>query len=428
MAKRLEVDYIDISDVSFAEKTELIGSHLFINKEEMMAQVDLSPFETAEFYIVSPGDKVRILGLTDCTQPRVKADDPDATYPGFLGKLKPAGDGRTVALRGVLVSELYPLKANFKGLLDMSGPIADIAFLSRHVHIILDVRPKKGISADSYAQAQKLAALKISVWLAKLGIGREPDEVAVYELSPVNPAMKLPKVAYITSQWAGFDVQQFFIYGQSGIGTLPFVLHPNELLDGAFIYRYMNVSTQYYFQEEPIIKELMSRHGKDLEFVGMVMTCGKTENAAKNVSSMMAVEFARDYLKADITLNTQCGMGHCQLEQQMIHIWSEDMGMKAVTVMSRVSSEKPGDLLIISDPRVDAVVHTGDVKTMTYPHMDRLIGVEDIPALAAFDLHGPFTITTNVNLAGGNSKQGANYMTEDLNLKTKGWRMPVYEG
>ncbi|MDY2983476.1 MAG: glycine/sarcosine/betaine reductase component B subunit [Eubacteriales bacterium] len=425
MSKRLEIDYIDITKVSFGEKTQLCGSELTINKQELISQFDTSSFDTVEIFIASPGDDVRILGLTDCTQPRVKADDPDATFPGYLGKLVPAGDGRTVALRGVLISELYPLKANFKGLLDMRGPIADISMLSRHIHIILDVRPKEGVTPAAYCQAQKLAALKVAVWLAKLGIGREPNEKKVYELTPVGPGpdgKPLPKVAYLTSQWAGFDVQQFFMYGQSGMGTLPFVIHPNEMLDGAMIYRYMNLL--YYMQEEPMIRELYARHGKDIEFVGMIVTAGKTETTAKEVSSMMAAEFARDYLHADITINTKCGMGHCQLEQQMLHIWSERLGMKAVSVMPGVSSEKPGDLLVISDPRVDAVVHSGDVKTMTYPHIETLIGVHDIPALMAFDLHGPFTITTNGTVVGGNTTQGANYMTEDLDLKTTGWRMP----
>lgn len=428
MGKRLQVDYIDVTRVVFAEKTELCGSELRINKEELIAQFDTSMFETVDIFIASPGDEVRILGVSDCTQPRVKADAPDTTFPGYLGRLAPAGVGRTVALRGVLVTELYPLKANFKGLVDMTGPIADISMLARHIHVILDVRPKTGISDSAYCQAQKLAALNVAVWLASLAIDRTPDEQKVYELTPVGPGADgkpLPKVAYLTSQWAGFDVQQFFYYGQSGIGTLPFVIHPNEMLDGAFINRYFQ--PLYFYQEEAMIKELYARHGKDIEFVGMVVTCGKTETAAKQVSSMMAALTARDYMHADITINTKAGMGHCQLEQQMMHIWSEQLGMKAVTVMPGVSSEKPGDLLVISDPRVDAVVHSGDVKTMTYPHIDTLIGVHDIPALMAYDLHGPFTITTNGTVIGGNTTQGGNYMTEDLDLKTTGWRLPSDE-
>ena len=106
----------------------------------------------------------------------------------------------------------------------------------------------------------------------------------------------------------------------------------------------------------------------------------------------------------------------------MIHIWSEQMGMKSVCIMPAVSNEKPGDLLIISDPRVDAVVHSGSVGVMEYPYMPNLVGVPDIPALMAFDLHGPFTITTNGSVAGNFSFQGANHVTESLDVKTTGWR------
>ena len=422
---KLQVDYTNIKTVEFGEKTSLNGTTLVINKEDLISQFDTNYFETVDIIIAKPGDDVRILGVTDCTQPRVKADDPEATFPGFLGKLAPAGDGRTVALKGVLITELYPMKANFKALVDMNGPIADLTMMSRHNHIVLDVRPKEGINASAYCQAQKMAALKLAVYLAKFAIERTPDESVSYELGPVGPGSDgkpLPKVAYLTSQWAGFDVQQFYYYGQSGLGTLPMMIHPNEMLDGAFIYRYFQ--PMYFYQEEAMIKELYARHGKDIEFVGMVMTCGKTETSAKEASSMAAAAMAKNYLKADITINTKAGMGHCQLEQQMMHIWSEKLGMKAVTVMPGVSSEKPGDLLVISDSAVDAVVHSGDIQMMEYPHVETLVGVHDIPALMAFDLHGPFTITTNLNIVGGHTTQGANYVTEDLDLITEGWRRP----
>lgn len=171
-----------------------------------------------------------------------------------------------------------------------------------------------------------------------------------------------------------------------------------------------------------MIKELYRRHGTDIDFAGVIVTSGKTEIKAKDTSSMIAADLARNVLNADITINTKAGMGHCQLEQQMMHIWSEQLGMKAVSVMPAVSNEKPGDLLVISDPRVDAVVHSGGIKTMEYPYMEKLIGTPDIPALAGYDLHGPFTITTNETVAGVNTTQGGNYVTDDLDLKTSGWR------
>lgn len=426
MSKRLQMDYVYVKTVEFGETTRLEGSRLILNKEDLLGRIDTSNFESADILLASPGDDVRILGVEDCTQPRVKAENPNATFPGFLGELAPAGEGRTVALKGVLVTELYPIKANFKSLVDMKGPIADVSMLARHHHIILDFRPKENVTPALYCQSQKTAALRLAVYLANLAIDREPDESKVYELKPVSQGpdgRPLPKVAYLTSQWGGFDVQQFFYYGQSGIGTLPFVVHPNEILDGAFLYRYFMPT--YFYQEEAMIKELYDRHGKDIEFVGMVMTCGKTETGAKEASSMIAASIARDVLHADITINTTAGMGHCQLEQQLLLTWSERLGMRAVAVMRAVSSEKPGDLLVISDPAVDAVIHCGKVETMDYPRMEKLIGVPDIPALMAYDLHGPFTITTNGTVAGISSTQGANYMTEDLDLPTEGWNPPV---
>jgi len=422
---KLQIDYINIKSVEFGSSTALQGSVLTINKEDLISQIDTSYFESVDIIIARPGEDVRILGLADSTQPRVKADDPDATFPGYLGKMVPAGDGRTVALKGVLVSELYPLKANFKNIIDMKGAIADISMLSRHNHIVLDLRPKEGIDGATYCHAQKTAALKLSVHLAKLGIKRAADSTGRYELRAVKPGpdgKPLPKIAYLTAQWAGFDVQQFFYYGQSGIGMLPTLVHPNEMLDGALVYRYFQPT--YYYQEEAIIKELCARHGKDIEFVGVVLTAGKTEITAKEASSMEAAVIARNYLKADITINTMAGMGHVQLEQQMFHLWSEKLGMKAVSVIPGVSVEKPGDTLVISESAVDAIVHNSSGPIMEYPRVETLIGLPDVPALMAHDLRGPFVAPTNLTVHGIYSKQGASYVTDDLDLITEGWRRP----
>lgn len=93
MGKRLELDYIDISKVEFAEKTELRGSELYISKEELISQFDTSPFASVEIHIASPGDEVRIIGIHDSTQPRVKADAPETSFPVFWANWPPPGTG-----------------------------------------------------------------------------------------------------------------------------------------------------------------------------------------------------------------------------------------------------------------------------------------------------------------------------------------------
>jgi len=426
MSKRLQIDYTNIRTVEFGPETKLDGDVLYVNQEDLLNRIDTSMFATTEIILAHPGDDARIVGACDFTQPRVKADAPETSFPGIWGKLAPAGDGRTVALKGVVITELMPMKASTKSLMDMKGPLADRCMMARHNHIILDFRPVDGLTTIAYSTAQKQAALTLAVYLASLAINRTPDSTAVYEMTPLEPrpdGTKLPRVAYLTSQWSAYPTQQFFFYGQSGIGCLPMIIHPNDILDGALVYNYFQPN--YYYQEEATIKELYARHGKDIEFVGIVMTVGKTETDAKEASCMVAADIAKNLLKADVTINTKAGAGHCQLEQQKFHIWSERMGMPAVTMMNGVSSEKPGDRLVISDPAVNAVIQTGDIVTMEFPRMENLIGFPEVPALMAYDLRGPFTITTGGNLQGSNTTQGGNYITEELDLPTEGWNRPT---
>ena len=98
--------------------------------------------------------------------------------------------------------------------------------------------------------------------------------------------------------------------------------------------------------------------------------------------------------------------------------------MSAVSIMPGVSVEKPGDTLVISDNAVDAIVHNSSGPVMEFPRIETLIGIPDIPALAGKDLHGPFVMPTNLTVSGIYSKQGASYMTDDLDLITEGWRRP----
>ena len=38
------------------------------------------------------------------------------------------------------------------------------------------------------------------------------------------------------------------------------------------------------------------------------------------------------------------------------------------------------EITSFSDPRLDAVVHSGDVRTMEFPYMEKVIGTSVIPA------------------------------------------------
>lgn len=421
MSKRLQIDYIHIYDVHFGEVTSLENGILTINKEELLSMVESTLFSNLDIKIACPGDSCRILGIHDVMQPRCKADAPETSYPGIWGKLAPMGEGRTVALKGVVVSDIYYAKCNIKYYLDMGGECAKYSNFSRHFHVILDAKPAPGVSDLSYAEALKNASLTINVFLAKLGLDQKPDDSKVYELGPVGPGpdgKALPKVAYHVVHMASHDTWNFLLYGQSALNFLPIIVQPTEILDGAMIWRYWEPN--YFLQEEVYIKELMERHGKDLEFVGVVFSNNVMKIDSKDAMGMMAATLCKETLQADCVIVNKSGMGHCQLDQALAYNWEESMGMKCVMNLSAVSNDKPGDMLVISDPKIDAVINSGRNYDLNHPRVDRVIGEEsNVPSLMGVDVKGPFTHTTNFAYQGIWSQLGDCYVTTDADLPFK---------
>ena len=97
--------YVDINAVVFDEASYIDGHTLHINKEELETAVGDPAFASVEISIAKPGDSCRIVNMGDVVQPAVKLDDEDATFPGLVGRMRTAGSGQSLLLRGVVVSE-----------------------------------------------------------------------------------------------------------------------------------------------------------------------------------------------------------------------------------------------------------------------------------------------------------------------------------
>ena len=418
MSKRLQIDYVRVNKVQFGQKTSLEEGVLTVCKEELIDLVKNELFGTLDIKLAVPGESCRILGIHDIMQPRCKAEAPETSYPGIWGKLAPMGEGRTVALKGVVVSDIYYAKCNIKYYMDMGGPCAKYTHFSKHYHVILDATPAEGVTDASYAEALKHASLTINVYLAKLAIGQKPDETEEFEMGPVGPGKDgkpLPKVAYLVTHMASHDTWNFLVYGQSAIGFLPTILQPTEILDGAMVWRYWEPN--YYLQNEVYLKELLRRHGKDIEFVGVVFANNVMKIDGKDTMGMMAATLCKETLKADCVIINKSGMGHCQLDSALAFNWAEKMGMTCVMNLSAVSNDKPGDMLVISDSKIDAVVNSGRNYDLNHPRVERGIGEgTNVPSLMGVDVYGPFTHTTNFAYQGIWSQLGDCYVTTDSDL------------
>ena len=421
MAKPFEIDYIYVRSVRFGEKSSLENGVLTINRDELRALCASDLFSRLDIELASPGESCRILAIHDVMQPRCKVEHPEETYPGILGKLAPAGEGKTLALKGVVVSDIYYAKCNIKYYLDMGGPAARYSHFSKHFHVCIDAEPAEGVSDASYAEALKLASLKANVYLAKLGLGQKADYSERFEWNPIEykPGEKrLPRVAYFATHLASHDTWNFLFYGQSALGFLPMVVQPTEILDGAMVWRYWEPN--YYLQNEMYIKELLNRHGKDLEFVGCVFANNVMRLDGKETMGMIGARLCRDTLHADCVVVNKSGMGHAQLDSALAFNWMEKFGMPAISNQAAVSNYEPGDMLVIADPRVDAVISSGRNWDVEHPKVDRLIGEHaNVPCLLGYNPWGPFTHTTNYALCGCWSQIGDYFRTADADLEWK---------
>lgn len=410
MSKRLQIDYVNVNSVAFGDVTELNEGVLTINKSELMELAASDSFSELDIKIAAPGESCRILSIHDVMQPRCKADAPETSYPGIWGKVAPMGDGRTVALKGVVISDIYYAKCNIKYYMDMGGECAKYTHFSKHYHVIVDAKPVEGITDLSYATALKHASLSINVHLAKLAIPMTPDTTEVFERGPV--ADELPKVAYFVTHLASNETWNFLMYGQSAVGFLPTVVQPTEILDGAMVWRYWEPN--YYLQNEGYIRELMSRHGKDINFVGVVFANNVMKIDGKDTMGMMAATLCKETLGADCVIVNKSGMGHCQLDSALAFNWMETMGMPAIVNLSAVTNDEPGDMLVISDPKVNAVINSGRNYNLDHPEVDRVIGEDsNVPSLMGYNVKGPFSHTTNFAYQGIWSQLGDCYVTTD---------------
>lgn len=423
MDKELRIEYIYVKDVAWGETSRLVDGKMTLNKQELLDAVaeDTEYFESFELHIVKPGDDCRILAIQDVMQPRCKVDAPETTYPGIWGKLAPMGEGTTLALKGIVVSDVYYAQMNIKWYLDMKGECAKYSQFSKHFHVVLDAVPKKETTPLNYAQALKHASLTINVMLAKLGLGQKCDDFETFSLGPVGPGpdgKPLPKVAYSVVHMAQHDTWNFLVYGQSAVGFLPMVLQPTEILDGAMLWRYWEPN--YYLQNENYIKELMSRHGKDLEFVGVVISNNVMKIDDKETMAMMSARVCRDTLKADCVMVNKSGMGHGQLDASLNFIWMEKMGMPAVVNLAAVSNDKPGDNLVVFNPKVDAVINSSRNYILHHQKVEKLIGEHaNVPSLLGLDPWGPFDHTTAAAYQGHMNQLGDFFVTADADLSWK---------
>lgn len=388
---RLEVGTFPVHDVRFGSETRWRDGVLEIDRSAVLQAVRQDPrIRSASLEIAKPGESVRIWPVRDVIEPRVKVEGPGCVYPGICGRPETAvGRGRTHRLAGVGVVEVSNVNWHDAGgdfvdlYLDMSGPWAELIPQSTLLNVCLVVEPDTALAIEAQNDAVHNASLAVADELAESVRGMTAPSYEVFDISEKNPA--LPGVVYI---WGLHSPQGMsgsltsFCTGTYGLTRLtpPWLLHPNEIVDGAVNGPYRTAfATSWTVVNNPLFLDLCRRHGKDWNFLGVIAF--RTEWTTQREKDLMAEQAAKlaEMLGAKGAAVTWDAGGNEFIE--VIHTVRacERRGIKTVFMTSEDSPEGGAPTLLEPDPEADAIVTTGFFSTRVlelgpFPAVKRVIG------------------------------------------------------
>ncbi|KXG78886.1 glycine/sarcosine/betaine reductase component B subunit [Thermotalea metallivorans] len=384
---RLELGKIKITDVQFGDTTKVENGTLYVNEQEIVNLIlEDEHIKSVKVELAKPGEETRITPVKDVIEPRVKVEGPGGIFPGVINKVTTVGTGRTHVLSGAAVVTCGKIVGFQEGIIDMSGPGAEYTPFSKTYNVCLVIEPVEGLKQHEYEAAARMAGLKAAAFIGKAGLNVQPDEVEVYETKPLLESIQeypnLPKIGYVYMLQTQGLLHDTYVYGVDAKKIVPTILYPTEVMDGAILsgncVSACDKNTTYHHQNNPIIHDLYARHGKDLNFVGVIITNENVYLADKERSSNWTAKLCR-FLGLDGAIISQEGFGNPDTDLIMNCRKIENEGVKTVIVTDEYAGrDGASQSLADADPKADAVVTGGNAnEIIVLPPMKRIIGMLD---------------------------------------------------
>jgi len=390
---RLELGKVFIKDVQFGSQTKIENGVLYVNKEELIALIrEDENLKKVDVEIARPGESVRITPVKDVIEPRVKVEGPGGIFPGMISKVDTVGTGKTNALKGCAVVTTGKIVGFQEGIIDMTGPGAEYTPFSKTNNIILVCEPVDGLKQHDHERAVRFAGLKAAAYLGKAAKDVTPDEVEVYETLPLFEGVKrypdLPKVAYVLMLQSQGLLHDTYVYGVDAKQIIPTFIYPTEIMDGAIVsgncVSACDKNTTYHHLNNPVIEDLYAKHGKELNFVGVIITNENVYLADKERSSNWTAKLA-EYLGVDGVIISQEGFGNPDTDLIMNCKKIEQKGIKTVIITDEYAGrDGASQSLADADPLANATVTGGNAnEIIVLPPMEKVIGhVEAVDIIA----------------------------------------------
>lgn len=419
----LQLSDFHVSDAVFGEKTELRNGVLTINRDELRQMLlKDKAFADVDISIVKPGDNTRVHNIIDVVEPRVRVSKPGSDFPGMVSPPRTVGDGRTNRLTGVSVVEVSTSVPGEQShwrtaIIDMNGSVSELSPFGSLINIVVSFVPEMAqfpkaatgqlnvlsgtAEAAAYGRAVREGGLRAAVYLASPTLQMQPSQIKDFELDGSDRSLR--RVVYM------FQLIGAYAYGEAnmspgyaGFGSLPTIIHPNEILDGAIVnlqsWPACHRDVTYIHQNHPVVRALYGRNGSQLSFSGVVVYTRGSNAKSKERMSNYAANLA-SVLGADAAILTYVGSGHSLVDVMLTCQELERRGISTTVLLPEMAAGGDQSGLIYTVPEADAMVSTGNYEyPIEFPVVDRVIGGDRIAETD--DLaEGPFTLPLRTVLA-----------------------------
>ncbi len=381
---KLEVGYIDIHDIRFADTSKLEDGVIYVDKKALEEIVlEDKNIASVEFEIARPGESVRITPVKDVIEPRVKVEGPGGIFPGVISKVTTVGSGKTHVLRGSAIVTTGKIVGFQEGIIDMTGPGAEYTPFSKTLNLVVNMTPVEGLGQHEHEHANRMAGLRIATYIGELGRNVEPNETVEYETLSITEGIKrypdLPRVAYVEMLQSQGLMHDTYVYGVDAKRSLTTIITPTELMDGAIIsgncVSACDKNTTYHHLNNPVVHDLLARHGKDLNFVCIIITNENVYLADKERSSDWTAKLA-ELLGVDGVIISQEGFGNPDTDLIMNCKKVEAKGIPTCIITDEYAGrDGASQSLADADASATAVVTGGNANELiTLPKLDKVIG------------------------------------------------------
>jgi len=379
----LELRRIQIRDVVFDDVNKIENNVLYLIKRSLIELIkEDKRIKEVDFDIAKPGQSVRILPVKDVIEPRAKLNG--EIFPGmFKDHMEESGSGITYVLSGCAVVTTGPIVGFQEGLIDMEGPGAEYSIFSKLINIVMDITKENYVDPHEHEETVRIAGIKLAKFIGEIGLSCEAYEAETYEWKSIGEKYaeypSLPKVVYVYNCMSQGLLHDTYFYGRDSKYIVPSLVTPLEVMDGAIVSGNCvspgSKTTTYHHLNNSVVKELLNKHGKELNFMGIILNPLMITLKEKYRNCMMSLKYAK-MLGAEGAIISQEGFGNPTTDLMVTCQYLEKAGIKTVIITNEDAGiDGMSESLPDSVTEAKAIVSTGNSNaTIMLPKVDKIIG------------------------------------------------------